>query len=183
MLARPAALRADTLTVNTKPPADAEGSGEFWWERDPTPQGMVTASWTYANDTDGPNTQGLRVAYGPLGAGDEYYGWAEYWLAFRQAEARRITSAGLSLVPISLLYRRIGVGFLLDIGLERRKDRDRAALSGLIGGGAEFVVRLFRRWDFVSTAEAAFRTTVDVESQLRFAIRFHHEKISVWKEQ
>lgn len=32
-----------------EPPMDAESSGEYWWEGDPTPWGMITASAVFSN--------------------------------------------------------------------------------------------------------------------------------------
>jgi hypothetical protein len=143
---------------------------------------MISASWAYANSTAGPSTHGGRLAYGAVGIGDESYGWAEFWLAFREGGDQRITSTGLSLVPLSFLYRRVGLGALLDIGLERRRESDRAVVAGILGVGVEFVVRLSRRWDVVTTVESDYHTTADGSSQARFALRFHHERIPVWKD-
>lgn len=166
-----------------EPPSDAEESAEYWWEGDPTPQGMITMGWTSANDTAGPSTHGPRIAYGPLGIGDESYGWAEFLLGFREGGGQRVTAVGLSLVPITMIYRRLGLGLLLDAGFERHKEPDRAVLAGILGIGAEFVVRLSRRWDLSTTAEVDYRTTFESDSQIRFGLRYHHERLSVWKDQ
>jgi len=144
---------------------------------------MITVGAVYANDNDGPSSHGFRVAYGGCGIGDEYYGWAEFWAAYREGGDQDSTSVGLSLVPISLIYRRVALGALIDVGFERRKHPDRVVLAGVIGTGADFAVRLARRWDFFTAVEIDYRTTFAAETQVRFGVRFHHEKLGTpWKD-
>lgn len=170
---------SDESRADHESTVDSEKSTERWWD-DSTPQGMLTASWVFAGQPGGPSTQGPRIAYGPLGNGDEYYGWAEFWLAYREGGDQRVTSIGLALVPITLLYRRIGFGAMLVGGFEHRRKEDGAALAAVLGLGTDFVVRLSPRWDIATSAELDYRTTVDMEYQLRLGLRFHDKRISAW---
>ncbi|MCP3983040.1 MAG: hypothetical protein GY723_01550 [bacterium] len=159
------------------PAAERDGMEQFLWDRDTEIRGMVTVSYAHASDSDGPSTRGLRLGYGYFGGKTNDYPWGEFWAAFREDGDYEITAAGLSVVPIAKVSRRFGVGPLFDLGLSRREQDGRSAYAGLVGAGAEGVVRVGRRWDLVTTAEAAYRTTGDVELQARVGIRFHHEKI------
>ncbi len=174
------AIRAAEVTINDKARAEVEASIERWWD-DSVQQGMITVGWVSAQDQGGPSTEGPRIAYGLFGASDESFIWTEFWLATREGGDQRIASTGVSMVPIVFLHRRIGVGPLIDVGFERRSERDGSVLAGTIGIGADFVVRLLKRWDFATTGEFEYRTTFDTSYQLRFSIRFHHERISLWK--
>jgi hypothetical protein len=165
---------------NSDSHVDAEASTDRWWD-DSVQQGMITATWINAQEPGGPSTEGPRIAYGIYGASDESFIWNEFWLSSREGGGQRINSIGMTLVPITLLYRRIGVGPMLDVGFERRSEDGGSVVAGIIGVGADFVVRLFRRWDFATAVEYDYRTTVDSEYQVRFGLRFHHEHISAWK--
>ncbi len=142
---------------------------------------MLTLSYAHASDSDGPSTQGLRVGYGFDGGKANDYPWGEFWATFREDGDYDITEAGLSVVPIAKLSKRFAVGPLVDLGLSRRRENGRSSYAVLIGGGAEGVVRVSRRWDLVTTAEAVFRTSGDVELQARAGVRFHHRKIPFFR--
>ncbi len=159
------------------PAAERDGMPEFLWDSDPTIRGMLTVSYAHASDSDGPSTQGIRFGYGFLGGKRNDYPWGEFWATFREDDEYEITAAGLSVVPVAKVSRRFGVGPLFDLGLSRREHNGRSVYAGLVGAGAEGVVRIGRRWDLVTTAEAAYRTTGDVEFQARVGVRFHHRKI------
>ena len=150
---------------------------DFLWDSDPAFRGTITVSYASASDTAGPSTQGLRVGYGYLGAERNDYPWGEYWVTFREDGDHDITAVGLSVVPLARLSRRFGLGCLMDIGVSRHRVRDRSVYAGMFGIGAEGVVRVFRRWDLVTTAEAVYRTTSEVELQGRVGVRFHHQKV------
>jgi hypothetical protein len=143
---------------------------------------MITVGWTYADGTVGPANRGVRLAYGPFGFADEFLGSAEFWIAFREGGKQSITSVGACMVPVSFRYRRLGWGPLFDVGLRQFKEEGNVVLAGIVGVGPELVVRLARRWDLAATAEIDYVTTLDSELQLRLAVRYHHERISAWKE-
>jgi hypothetical protein len=172
----------DVWLPKPPPPVDEGSSEEYWWEGEPLPWGAITASYVFSNYSDSPSPSGVRLSFGPMGIGDEYYGWLDFWVSYREAEDDQITSIGVSEVPLACRYRRVAIGWLFNAGFERLADPDRYVLAGIIGIGGDFVVRLFRHWDFVSSAEIDYRTTVEAETQLRVAIRFHHSKLGgMWK--
>ncbi len=157
----------------TQPPPNPRNEGE----EGSGLEGTITVTWALAEDSAGPSTQGLRVGYGFLGAPADDYPWGEYWVAFRQDDEHDITAAGLSVVPVARIRDRFAVGPLVDLGVSRRRVGSRTLFAGMIGAGAEAMVRVSSRWDLVTTVEAAYRTTSDLEFQARFGLRFHHEKI------
>ena len=170
---------AEDQTVAREPGTAAERKGmtDLLWDDDPAFRGMITFSYAQASDTAGPSTQGLRIGYGYVGARKDDYPWGEFWATFREDGAHDITAAGLSVVPVARLNRRFGLGPLFDLGVSRHRERGRSVYAGLIGTGVEGVVRVFRRWDLVTTVEAVYRTTSETELQGRVGIRFHHQKI------
>lgn len=155
-------------------------SDDYWWESEPSPRAMISLSSVHADENAGPNTDGLRVGFGILYGKEDDYAWGELWAAYRENGQYDVTSAGVSAVPFWLRHRRLGVGLLLDIGVSYRRDDDRSAFAGMIGAGVEGAVRLCRRWDFVAAAESVYRTTSEIDRQLRFGIRYHHEKLVKW---
>ena len=164
------------------PPYSRDEREEYWWEGDPTPQGMITLSAVFSNFSDSPSSRGVRVSYGAMGpdpAPPPPYGWKEIWYSFQQTGDVNISSAGMTFAA-AFPFGRLAVGIPFDLGFERRSDGDRHVLAGIIGIGAELDVRVFRRWDFVATAEQLYRTTVESELQGRIAIRFHHERLPVF---
>jgi hypothetical protein len=182
----PLAARADTDLAHATDPAgggkaarSSRKTTDKWWKCPSTPEGMITAGWTYADGTV-PETQGLRLAYGPFGVSDEFCGWGEFFLTVRNGEGNRVTAAGASYLPFSFQHKRLGWGPVFTAGLEQRKAGDSLVLAGLIGFGPELVVRLFRRWDFAATGEIDYVTTLDSEFQVRLGFRYHHPRISAW---
>lgn len=175
MTGGPAAAQVTCERPDTTP--ERKEMAEFLWESDPAPRGMITVSHVYASDSAGPGTQGFRVGYGYLGGTATDYPWGEFWATFREDGDDDVTAAGLSVVPVARLSRRFGIGPVFDLGVTTRREPGRSVYAGLIGAGAEGVVRISHRWDLVTTAEGIYRTTSDTEFQVRFGIRFHHEKI------
>ncbi len=176
-LCAPDLFLAGTESPERRPRSDPEEPAENRWERDPAIRGMFTVSYTYASDSAGPSTRGFRIGYGYSGGPADDYPWGEFWATFRENGSYDIMAAGLSAVPVSMFHERLGLGFLVDLGVSRRRERSRSVFAGMIGAGVEGFVRISRRWDFVSTAEAVYRTTSDIEFQARAGVRFHHEKI------
>lgn len=168
---------AATEEARGKPPADREGSEMYWWDWDPTPQGMITVSYVSAHDSAIPDAQGIRIGYGSWGIGDEAFGLGGYWLEVLKKGRHRISALGISAVPVEFFYRRLAGGPLVEIGVSRRTAGDRSVLAGLIGLGGEASIRLFRRWDLVVNAKADYRTTSDVAYKGGIGIRFHSEKL------
>jgi hypothetical protein len=151
--------------------------GPVMAEEQPSAQGMITLTYAYASDSAGPRTKGVRIGYGYTGFPVDDYPWGEFWLAYREDGDQDITAAGLAVVPAAKLYERFRIGLLVDLGFSRRRVDDRSIHAGLIGAGVEGVFRISRRSDFVSTVEAIYRTTADLEVQARIGIRFHHDKL------
>jgi hypothetical protein len=142
---------------------------------------MLTGAWIYAGGTASPDNQGIRVAYGPFGINEEFYGWGEFWASYREGGDQTITAVGASVLPVSFQHLRLGWGPLFNAGFEQRKQGTRAVLAGVIGIGPELVVRLSTRCDLAATAEFDYLTTLNFEYQARLAFRFHDERISLWK--
>ncbi len=163
-----------------EPSADTDTWNEFWWFGDPVPRGMITLAPVFSNYSDSPSARGVRIGYGAMGTGDDFYGHVETWFSYQETGDTNIASTGLSVGPM-FLYRRFALGIPIDVGFERRSDGDRHVLAGIIGTGAELNLRLFRRWDLLVTVEQAYRTTVESELQGCIGIRFHHERIPFWR--
>lgn len=144
-----------------------------WWGEGSDPENMITVTWVYSSDNQGPNTEGIRVGYGYFGRAKNDYPWGEFWLSCREGGGREVTAAGLSVTHVAFQKGRFGLGPVLDLGVMVHRDSGRSVFSGLIGAGVDGVFRISPRWDLVATGEAIYRTTSEVEYQGRFGARFH----------
>lgn len=144
--------------------------------------GVLTATWSFWNDSDGPSGAGPRVSYGAF-VMDSDMGptWLEFWLAYRSSDDLSVASIGSSYVFGSYTYQRISWGPFFDLGFERKRKDEGAVFAGLLGGGYQFVVRLHDHWDLSAAVEGLYRTTGDFESQLRVGFTFRHKSLWPWR--
>jgi hypothetical protein len=142
---------------------------------------MLSAALVYADGTASPVNKGLWIAYGAFDIEDEFFGCAEFWLAYREGDEQSLASLGATIQPITFRHGRLGWGPFFNAGFEQRRGGGRVVLAGVLGAGGELVVRLSDRWDFATAAELDYLTTLDSEFQFRAAIRYHSMKISAWK--
>ena len=144
-----------------------------WWH-DYQFGGYVTLAGTWEEETDGTNVKGLRLSFGPEGRVKNIVGKMEGWLAFRQGGDLDVYGVGLELAGVPYYRKWVGLGFLVNHGLEYRTESPHEGFGGFVGPGVEGIFWLGKHVQLRAGIEHDFGIGTRSRDVFRLSIGFGH---------
>jgi hypothetical protein len=182
------ALAADPPAKPEPPPSDPPAKHEpadptkklpDWWD-DYQFGGYFSIGGSFAEESDGTNVKGFRLAFGPQGQVKGIVGKAEMWLSYQQGNDvseggdLQVYGVGFQLTGIPYYRKWVGFGFFVDHGFEYRTESPHEGFGGFFGPGAEGIFWIGSHVQITAGLEHDFGIGTRSQDVLRFSIGFGH---------
>jgi len=177
LLMLPASARCQPIPEAPPPAhaADEDGQPRFWLEsRLNIRQGFIAASAIHASDS----LDGFQLSYGIRGQSDEWPGWGDLSVFRLTGAGQEVIGVRGDMKPWPAAWQWGGLGFLLGIGLEQRREDPRSGFGGFLAVGAEFTVWSKWHWQFAVDIERDFGISSESRSQVALTIAYAHDRLT-----